>query len=160
MAPGSVWATKKWTAEGYAELAKKLQENGYQIAFIGAENEKEECEKIIRQVGRAINLCGSTNLIESMLLMRRSALLVTNDTGAAHLASLVGLKTISIFGPTVLEFGYRPWNSASIINQVPLKCRPCGKHGSDKCPIGTHDCMKLVNATNVLINAEKLLNKL
>ncbi len=158
-APGSVWATKKWTMSGFSELAKKLQESGYQIAVIGSNAERGDCDALAKAVPNAVNLCGETSLSESLELMRRSALLVSNDSGAAHIASLVGLKTISIFGPTVLGLGYRPWNNNVIVNQVELKCRPCGLHGSDKCPIGTHECMKNVNATNVLINAEKLLSR-
>ena len=160
LAPGSVWNTKKWTANGFSELAKQLQQNGYQIALLGSESETEDCNAIAQQVPNVVNLAGKTSLLESLVLMNRSALLVSNDSGAAHLAALVGLKTISIFGPTVLDLGYRPWNNLCIVNQVPLKCRPCGKHGGDRCPIGTHECMKSVNPTNVLVNAEKLLNKL
>jgi heptosyltransferase-2 len=59
-----------------------------------------------------------------------------------HAASVTGLPTIAIFGPTVLDFGFRPWNEKSAVVQLDLHCRPCAAHGGKKCPIGTHACMR------------------
>jgi len=73
-----------------------------------------------------------------------------------HLGSTAGTPTVSIFGPTILEFGYRPWNARAEIVQIDLSCRPCGKHGAKKCPLGTHACMKGISSRVVITAADRL----
>jgi heptosyltransferase-2 len=86
-------------------------------------------------------------------------LVVTNDSAGQHLAALAGTKTVSVFGPTVLPFGFRPWNSqAIVVERFGLSCRPCGKHGPMKCPIGTHECMKSIRSNEVYQACERLLS--
>jgi heptosyltransferase-2 len=76
---------------------------------------------------------------------------VCNDSGAQHLAGLVGTPTVSIFGPTVPQQGFVPWNpNVQLIENKNLKCRPCGKHGPESCPIGTHECMNSIKPDQVL----------
>ena len=83
--------------------------------------------------------------------------LVCNDSGAMHAAAAAGLPTVAVFGPTVLAQGFRPWQNQAMVVQRRLECRPCGKHGSDKCPIGTHACMEGIEAGEVLEALESLI---
>jgi heptosyltransferase-2 len=83
--------------------------------------------------------------------MTYGKVVVSNDSGAMHLASVAEVPTVAIFGPTVLEFGYQPWNNMSaVVENKEINCRPCGKHGHEKCPIGTHVCMTSISANQVL----------
>jgi heptosyltransferase-2 len=156
IAPGSVWNTKRWTAEGFAQTAKTLSEKN-PIVFIGSPDEKVLSEDISRQVPGSKNLAGETSLLELLVLLTIGKLLVCNDSGAMHLASVAELPTVAIFGPTVLDLGYEPWQEkAIVVESKDLKCRPCGKHGHEKCPINTHECMKSISSREVLENIKKI----
>lgn len=149
MAPGSVWETKKWTEEGFVAVATAVSKDR-PVAFIGSPAESELCQRLANSVPNAMSIAGETSLFETHLLMRQSSALVANDSGSMHLAASAGLPIVSVFGPTVLPFGYRPWVKNSIVVQQPLECRPCGLHGQKVCPIGTHECMKALSAQPVI----------
>jgi len=68
----------------------------------------------------------------------------------------VGTPLVSIFGPTTPSQGYTPWNKKSRVVEIPLDCRPCGAHGHNKCPIGTHDCMKKISPEMVWAKSQEL----
>ncbi|MCB0348600.1 MAG: glycosyltransferase family 9 protein [Bdellovibrionales bacterium] len=157
LAPGSVWATKMWPKEYYADLASSLIKNGHEVVLVGGKSERVVCDWIKNEVPQIQNKAGETSLSELLKVFSEAALLISNDSGPMHMASLVGLPTIAIFGPTVLSFGYRPWQNNVTIKQIELPCRPCGKHGHNACPIGTHDCMKLIEAEMVKKNIMELL---
>lgn len=155
--PGSVWATKQWTEQGFIDTGMQLSREGHQVLIMGGTGEEELSEKIANLVPGAISLAGKTKLIETIAILSRADLVITNDSASQHLAALVETPTISIFGPTVQNFGYRPWNSrAVIVERVGLSCRPCGKHGHQRCPIGTHECMKSISAIEVLSARQSL----
>ncbi len=165
LSPGSVWATKKWTEEGFTEVARQFLSQGKIVYLLGSADEREICEKIKMQAmkgsmapaDRLANLAGSKTLWESAQIMAAAELVFTNDSGAMHMAACAGTPSVSVFGPTVLEQGYRPWQTRARVVHSVLSCRPCGKHGSQKCPIGTHECMKLVDAGSVTAAAGELL---
>lgn len=150
LSPGSVWKTKKWVTSGYIKVAKYYKEKGYSVILLGAPSDTPTCLEIEDAVPGVINISGKTTMIQMLHILSYGKVLVANDSGAAHFASLVGLPTVSIFGPTTLSLGYRPWNEKSVIIQKELKCRPCGKHGSNSCPIGTHECMESINHEDVI----------
>lgn len=157
LAPGSVWATKRWTAEGYRDLAKLLLARGYQVELVGSPIERPLCEQIAKGAPGTINRCGETSLSGLVDLLATGSGLVCNDSGAMHAAATLGLPTVAVFGPTAMEFGFRPWQNHATVLQRQLPCRPCAKHGGEKCPIGTHECMTSITAGEVLASLEKLL---
>jgi len=162
LAPGSVWATKRWTESGYVGLAGLLRARNFNVVLVGSPDEKELCEKIASQVPGLSSRAGSTTMCELVELLATGVALVCNDSGAMHAASAAGLPTVAVFGPTVLDQGFRPWNTRSTIVQHDLKCRPCGKHGANKCPISTHECMTHITSEDVytaladMMNAQKV----
>jgi len=157
IAPGSVWPTKKWTLNGFTELASELKRKHFLVILIGSPQESELCQKIADNVSGTVNLAGKTSLFESAWLLQRGQLLIANDSGASHLAAVVGLPTIAIFGPTTSQFGYRPWQNKAMVVEADLACRPCGVHGGEFCPIGTHDCMQIITAQDVLLAVKELI---
>lgn len=157
LAPGSVWRTKQWTKEGFIQAGQKFaKDDGALIVIMGSKDEKSLCDEIAGAIPNSLSLAGRTSLIESAKLLALADLLICNDSGAMHLGATADVPMISVFGPTVLEFGYRPWSNRARVVQVPLACRPCGKHGAQKCPIGTHACMRDVSSTMVLSAAQSL----
>lgn len=148
--PGSVWETKKWVEKGFVDVAKILRQRGFRVFICGSTNEKELCERIAI-ASQTQSIAGQTSLIELLGLMTQAKLVIGNDSGSSHLAAMAEAKSVSIFGPTVLNQGYRPWSNQSWIVEVEnLGCRPCGKHGHKKCPLGTHDCMKHISDEHVI----------
>ena len=149
--PGSVWATKQWTLNGFQELTAKFLARGNQVTLMGGPQEKKLGEAIAQTSPEVKNLIGSTGLLETLSLLKNAKLVISNDSGGQHLASLAGVPTVSIFGPTVLSLGYRPWNpQTKVVEMTTLSCRPCGKHGHQKCPLGTHECMQKISSNRVL----------
>ncbi len=159
MAPGSVWPTKRWLSEHFAILADMLVNQGYQIILIGSENDKAVARQI-RDLSRA-NLhdaTGEFTLRQSALLISKSQLLVTNDSAPLHLGVAVNTPVVAIFGPTVPAFGFYPYGANDrVVELKGLKCRPCGKHGGYKCPIGTFECMKMLTPQRVFDEVQKCL---
>ena len=92
---------------------------------------------------RVIDATGQLSLLGSAELIRRCAVLVTNDSAPQHLASAMGTPTVTVFGPTVPEFGFGPLAPQSTTAGVSgLECRPCDKHGPQQCPLGHWRCMR------------------
>ncbi|WP_413561013.1 glycosyltransferase family 9 protein [Bdellovibrio sp. HCB209] len=156
--PGSVWATKRWTKEGFIETGKNLQSLGYQVYVMGGPGEEALAEEVAQEIPRSISVAGKTSILESAQLIARARLVVGNDSASTHLAAMCETPLIAVFGPTVLRFGFRPWSAQTFIAQKEnLACRPCGKHGHNVCPIKTHVCMKHLPAEQVLEKAETIL---
>ncbi len=157
LAPGSVWATKRWTEEGFAEVARQLCARGDEVVLIGSPAELSVCQRIKQAVPQVSNLAGKTSLVEMVELLDSATALICNDSGAMHAAATLALPTVSIFGPTTLQLGFRPWNNNAVVVQKALSCRPCGKHGAVTCPIKTHACMKSISPAEVVTALDNLL---
>ncbi|MGE0526811.1 MAG: glycosyltransferase family 9 protein [Bdellovibrionales bacterium] len=157
LAPGSVWATKRWTATGYEALARELQRRGHEVILVGSRAEADLCASIAARVAGVKNRAGATSLNDLVELFSTGRALVCNDSGAMHAAAAADLPTVAIFGPTTLDLGFRPWQNRAVVVQSSLSCRPCGKHGAQTCPLGTHECMEKINATEVLSALDRIL---
>ena len=142
LAPGSAWGTKRWPY--YVDLAKRT--SGYaRIAIIGSKSDAPIAEEIAAAVpaGCAINAVGELSLLASAELIGRAQAIVTNDSAPQHLASAMGTPTLTIFGPTVPEFGFGPLAERRAVAGVDgLACRPCHRHGPQRCPLGHWRCMR------------------
>ena len=148
--PGSVWATKQWTESGFIETALFWRKQNRRVLILGSPQEKTLCARIAQASGTEC-WAGELSLWELLSVLKSVALVISNDSGSAHLASLVDTPTITIFGPTILEFGYRPWqNKVRIVENKNLSCRPCGSHGPQQCPLQHHRCMKEILAQEVI----------
>jgi len=160
MAPGSVWATKRWLPEYFAKLADMLGKIGFQIVLVGAESD----EPIARAVAASTKITvfsavGKFSVRQSALLIQNSRLLITNDSAPMHLSVAGRTPVIAIFGPTIKEFGFYPYGKFDRVAELKnLPCRPCGKHGGAKCPIGTFECMKNLLPENVFQHVKYVLD--
>ncbi|MCB5265547.1 MAG: lipopolysaccharide heptosyltransferase II [Candidatus Cloacimonetes bacterium] len=150
LAPGSVWATKCWPVEYYAELARTLSQRGYGILLIGGKEDKPKCDIIQQSCPNAVNLAGRTNLLESAAAIAQCQLMICNDSGALHIANAMQTRVIAFFGPTVQSLGYFPFGADDKVFETDLDCRPCSSHGPQKCPLKHHNCMKLLKPEAVL----------
>lgn len=157
--PGSVWNTKRWSQQGFAEVGCELTRRGFQVIWMGGQEENRLCAELESACPESRSLAGKTSIPQSLAVLARASLALSNDSGGQHMASLAGVPIVSLFGPTVLSQGFRPWSSAGVVIENPhLKCRPCGRHGHKKCPIGTHECMKSILPQHVVPILLKHLN--
>ncbi len=159
MNPGSVWETKRWLPEGFAQVADRLiREKKVQVLLIGSEKDRTAVEAVVANMKETpVNLCGKTDLKTLSALIARSKLFVTNDSGPMHLAGAAQVPVVAIFGPTTRELGFYPYGKNSIMVEVDLACRPCTLHGGHVCPLGHFRCMKEVTPEMVLEACHKLM---
>jgi heptosyltransferase II len=155
LAPGSVWATKRWPY--YSELARELSDAA-RIVIVGGTDDTELARAIVAAVPTAIDATGQLSLLASAELIGRVAALVTNDSAPLHLGSAMGTPTVSIFGPTVPEFGFGPLAPrAVIVGHQAMPCRPCDRHGPQRCPLGHFRCMRELDPAMVAEHVRSLL---
>lgn len=158
--PGSVWETKKWTEQGFADLAIKLSAAGYAVDFLGAPQEKDLCTRIAEMAGVGEVLAGQYDIATSLQKIREYDLVVSNDSAPTHMAAYQNTPVLTIFGPTTSSMGFRPWsNNSDVVELNEMSCRPCGPHGHKECPLKHHNCMKQISAEIVFEKAQALLSK-
>ena len=158
IAPGSVWKTKRWKASHFIELAKMLSEKGVSIVWIGQEKDVDaDVSKAVKLLkNNRLNYLSKLSLEDSGAVIQHLDLLISNDSAPVHIAIATGTPVIDIFGPTIPEFGFAPRAESGLsIGVENLWCRPCSSHGSNECPIHTHQCMEDVRVEIVLKNIEK-----
>jgi heptosyltransferase-2 len=142
IAPGSVWQTKKYPEEYFEIITEYLIKKNYSVAFIGGQSDFEICDRLNKKnYTGSINLAGRLNIIESVQLLRKSKLLICNDSAPTHMGMAADIPVITLYCSTIPGFGFYPYNRESISLSVDgLKCKPCGIHGKRKCPINTFEC--------------------
>ncbi len=157
LAPGSVWATKRYTLEHIQHVAHTLINRGYGVVLVGSAEDAGLCRAIEEfcknhpRAGLILNCAGGTSLIELIELLRHCSAILTNDSAPTHLANLAGCRVVSVFGPTLPEFGFAPRGVEDcVVERRGLPCRPCSSHGSQVCPIGTHECMTSISPEEII----------
>ncbi len=156
LAPGSVWATKRWPY--YPDLARRLAD-GARVVVLGSEADRALAGEIFEATGgRSVDATGRLSLLASAEVIGRARLLVTNDSAPLHLASAMNTPTLAVFGPTVPAFGFGPLADRSALAEVEgLDCRPCDRHGPRRCPLGHWRCMREITAGDAAGLAHALL---
>jgi heptosyltransferase II len=158
--PGSVWATKKWSALSFSELTEKLLQSGCEVFIMGGPEDVKESQTIFEANPQAKMLTGRMSLTESALFLKSMDLIICNDSAPAHMAAFFQRPVLALFGPTVLDFGFRPWDDKSqVVQNIEISCRPCGPHGHHQCPLWHHRCMKTISSDLVFIRAQKMLEE-
>ncbi len=158
-APGSEWFTKRFPKDKFVTLFNIMDKSDLKIVLIGSKGDYKLCEYIAsNSTNNNIYIyAGKLDLLQSAELIRRSALLITNDSAPLHIANAVGTKLIAIFGATNQDFGFYPYGIADRVFEISgLGCRPCSIHGGQRCPTGTFDCMLKIDEKEI---ADAILNK-
>lgn len=153
---GGSWLTKRWTKRGFAELADKLLEMGYGVAFFGGPMDTADVQEVIslmkyRQHEQLGIFTGRTTLLEMAALVKKCEALVTGDSGPMHIAVSQQVPIVAIFGPSDVN-RYAPYQQEGNAIRLGCTCQPCGKH---KCDIG-HVCMEEITVEMVLAKLRDL----
>ncbi len=156
--PGASYGSaKRWYPEEFAKVANELSDR-YDIVIFGGPDEQDialDIEKLLikKDVKNYQNLAGKTTIPELMSRISNLDLFITGDSGPMHVAAAFEVPTVAIFGPTKDDETSQWMNKKSLIVKKNLDCQPCMKR---TCPLGHHDCMKLIKAVDVLDSVKSL----
>ncbi|HLE61657.1 MAG TPA: lipopolysaccharide heptosyltransferase II [Pyrinomonadaceae bacterium] len=153
--PGSINSrAKRWPAERYARLADRLiEEQNADVLLIGSKDEVDVSAEVRGSMKyQPIDLTGKTDLAGAVAILSVVDLVVSNDTGPAHIAASLGRPTLVIFGPTN-PLTTRPFSEAAEIVRQPPDCAPCMLRD---CPID-HRCMTAISVEEVFAKALALM---
>ena len=153
-----MWATKRWTPTGFAAVAAALDAEGARCVLLGSSADAPLVEAIqAASGGRALALAGRTDVATLVAVIDRLSLLIANDSAPMHVACARGIPVVAVFCATTPALGYGPWGAGHTVIGAELACRPCARHGGQRCPRGTEDCMHLVEPAAVLAAARRAL---
>ena len=161
IAPGSVWATKRYPTSSYIKVAEMLYENGYAIALFGGKDDIESLDEFASSFKYPYyDFACKTSLSELPAIIKSVDLLLVNDSGLMHIACSVQTPCVAVFGPTTKQLGFFPYDEKSIVvENNNISCRPCGKHGGDKCPKKHFQCMLDIEPIQIFNAALSILHK-
>jgi ADP-heptose:LPS heptosyltransferase len=150
---GDLLPLRRWPAERYVELARRLLKHypNIVIAITGSPNEQRAGEQLAESVGseRCISVAGYTTLRQLLVLYGLSEILVSNDSGPAHFASLTPIDVVTLFGPeTPAVFG-SPSPRSHVI-WAGLACSPCVNAFNQRVTTCTNNlCMQRISVGEV-----------
>ena len=150
---------RRWDINNYIEVADTLKRKGYEVIFLGGKDEIE-LTKIIQKGGHK-SLIGELSLSDVANLLRNKCLLfIGNDGGLFHVADIMGVPLIGVFGPSLSS----KWGSLNKKNshlEVNLSCRPCIRHDLGivprDCKYGTSACLAQISVDKVLSTVDFFL---
>ncbi len=157
LCPGSTNSrAKRWPAERYAKLADRfIAETGANVLLIGSPDELEVSREVEERMNHhPIMLTGRTDLAQAVAVLSLANVLITNDTGPAHIAAALNRPTLVIFGPTDPRTT-RPFSYIAEIVRHPPECAPCMLRD---CPID-HRCMTIISPDEVFLRASAMMKK-
>ena len=154
LAPGTMWETKHWLPERFAETGRLLRQRGLGIVVVGTPRDKDRCRIVADLCPGAVDLSGQTSLGELTAIIKRAKVAVTNDSGSMHLAVALETPVVSIFGPTnPVHIG--PYGRPEAVVRLDLPCSPCNYRRLRQCPYG-HKCMEQLTAEMVIDRIDTL----
>ena len=150
--PGASYGSaKRWYPNQFAKIAIELSDK-FDIIIFGGIDEQDfakEIEKILikKDIKNYRNLAGKTSITELINYISNLDIFITGDSGPMHLAASLNIPTIAIFGPTNDVETSQWMNPKSIVVKKNLDCQPCMQR---TCPLKHHNCMKLIEAPEVI----------
>lgn len=149
--PGASYGSaKRWYPEKFAKVASELSKR-YNIVIFGGPAEVDMANDIEAELKKSNvaceNIAGKTSIKELCQKIGGLNLFVTGDSGPMHVAAAFKVPTVAIFGPTKDKETSQWMNPQGVIVKKEMECSPCMKR---TCPLKHHECMKLIEAEDVL----------
>lgn len=153
--PGARDAARRWPVERFASVADALAEQGYRIVLTGTRAERAAADAVATAMKRrALNVAGETSLGMLAALLERAALLLTNDTGASHLAAALRVPSVIVF----LRADPERWAPLDLARHRPVVGRHLARAGSERLGRMRTARSDTPDAAEVLEEASMLLN--
>lgn len=151
--PGASAPSRRYPAAGYAAVVRRLAtEAGWQIILTGGAGERDLVASIQAMAGiPAVAFAGDLALAALAALIADAPLLITNNTGPAHIAAAVGTPVVDLYALTNPQ--HTPWGVPCRVLSHDVPCKNCFK---SVCPLGHHDCLRRVPPDAVYVAALEL----
>jgi ADP-heptose:LPS heptosyltransferase len=153
---------RKWPIESYAALVRELvADPDLWVAITGVASEQEDAQRIIDEVrsDRVVDLTGRTTLADLIHLFCAADLLITNDSGPAHFASLTDIPIVVFFGPETPAL-YQPLSANCTVMYSHLSCSPCVSAFNQKLsPCTDNQCLKAIGVGEVYARVREILGR-
>lgn len=148
--------TKRYPSERFATVISRLLDAfPLQVVLLGGADDGGHADEIMKllpavHAPMVSNLAGACSLMETAAVLKNVDAVLTNDTGLMHMASAFGRHLFVLFGSSVAEFGFLPYNVPYTLFEVAgLRCRPCSHIGRESCPKGHFRCMRDIDPEKI-----------
>jgi len=153
LCPGARHFTKRYPKEYFIQLANQLYQHGHEVVLFGGKIDKQLCNEIKNEIPFVIDLSNDDDLLQTATDMKICSTIVCNDSGLMHVASSTGTFVVALFGSTIKEFGFTPYNcNHSIFENNLLTCRPCSHIGRSSCPKKHFNCLLAIKPEAIFEN--------
>ena len=152
--PGAPFIPRRWPKERFAKIADTLVEKyDAKIIYFGGEDEVDLVTSILHLMERpAFNLVGKTTIRESIALIERCTFFICNDSSLMHIAALLNIPVIALFGPGQYPL-FAPYTEFSVVIREDVGCNPCNESSAvwrKICKRGRAYCMEAITIQKVL----------
>lgn len=156
---GAFGPAKSWPTGHFAALARRLvEERGASVLVVCGPGERDSAREIVAKSAHDRVVCLADEPMSIGLTkacVRRSALMITTDSGPRHFAAAFGVPVIGLFGPTHIAWT-RTYHPHAVHLRVPVPCGPCQE---GICPLGHHRCMIDLTPESVFGAARRMLGR-
>ncbi|MEO6393670.1 MAG: glycosyltransferase family 9 protein, partial [Pyrinomonadaceae bacterium] len=153
--PAAAFDTKRWAAEKFAAICDHLSERGITPILVASAAEKDLLDQVSAKCRERPEGWSDLSLPQITALARRCRIFVGNDSGVAHIATAVKLRTVVIFGSSNIEH-WRPWRSvSSVVVDVGMPCAPCPGYTCGE--FATPQCIERISVAQVTLAIDSVL---
>ncbi len=158
-APFAKHSAKMYSLDNFKQVVSHFNKMPYKLYFFGGGSaEKRFIEEWENIFDNAVKKTAELSLKEELELMKTMNVMVTMDSANMHLASLVDVPVVSVWGATHPYAGFYGFNQNPLnAVQVNLSCRPCSVFGKEPCWRGDNACMKQITPEMIIDRVEKVL---
>lgn len=151
--PGAFYPSQKWPLARFTEVARELSRRGFGVLFFAPAKEFSDFAPARLGDDSGILLIREASLRQCIAMLSRCELLICNNSGPLHLAWALGIKTVSLMGPTVPAVWW-PQGQGHKVLRRDLPCSPCNLA---ICP--THECLQNITVAEVLSAVTEAVDK-
>jgi heptosyltransferase-2 len=146
LCPGAEYGpAKRWPAEHFITLGRRLLDDGYAVWLLGSPNDQPAASPIAAALAGVRDLTGRTDLGTAIDLLSLASVVVSNDSGLMHAAAAVGRPLIALFGSSSPDYT-PPLSPLAQIARIDIECSPCFQR---ECPLGHFKCMRELDPERV-----------
>jgi len=146
LCPGAEYGpAKRWPAEHFITLGRRLLDDGYAVWLLGSPNDQPAASPIAAALAGVRDLTGRTDLGTAIDLLSLASVVVSNDSGLMHAAAAVGRPLIALFGSSSPDYT-PPLSPVAQIARIDIECSPCFQR---ECPLGHFKCMRELDPERV-----------
>ena len=155
--PGGHYPTQRWLNERFAEVGDEvIKKYKAKVVLMGGPKEEELVSQIEKKMINDPLIFLNQPIGKLLALIQSCHLLICNNSGPLHMATALGIRTVSTMGPTIAERWW-PYGEGHVVIQKDLPCISCNE---GYCRLKTHDCMRLITVGEVLEAIDLQISKI